>query len=96
VKSEGESSIVRISHSAADADEAQEVVKQLVAAIEGSRGSVALGTVIEPPDVPSEATSASPPTSIAFGAGFGLVLGSAFVMLRRAMAGHSAVGQDLS
>ena len=91
LKSRGESSLVTISHRARDARDAQEVVKRLVAAaLNGSGDAVARGTVVEPPDLPTTPQRTRGPASISFGAGLGLVLGAAFVVLRRVTGARSA------
>jgi hypothetical protein len=80
--------VVRISHFASEANYAQDIVKVLVAAALGGSGdTVTHGTVVEPPNVATKPHKASDPIPV--GAGVGLVLGGAFVMLRRVTFGRS-------
>ena len=80
----GESSVVRISHTARDAKDSQDVVKELVAAaLNGSGDAVARGTVVEPPVLPTTSQRSHGVVPVPLGAGLGLLLGAAFVMLRR-------------
>jgi uncharacterized protein involved in exopolysaccharide biosynthesis len=89
VQTGGESSVVRISHFAPEARHAQDVVKELVAAaLDGSRDTVAHGTVIEPPAIATKPERVNEVTPIPVGAGVGLVLGGAFVMVRRGKFGR--------
>jgi uncharacterized protein involved in exopolysaccharide biosynthesis len=84
MKSGGESSVVKISHTARNAKDAQEVVKVLVAAaLTGSGDGVARGTVVESPVLPTTPQRAHGAATVPFGGGLGLVLGAAFVALRR-------------
>jgi uncharacterized protein involved in exopolysaccharide biosynthesis len=84
----GESSVVRISHTARDAKDSQDVVKELVAAaLNGSGDAVARGTVVEPPVLPRTPQKSHGVVPVPLGAGLGLVLGAAFVMLRRVVSG---------
>jgi uncharacterized protein involved in exopolysaccharide biosynthesis len=84
MKSGGESRLVKISHTARNAKDAQEVVKQLVAAaLNGSGDAVARGTVVEPPVLPTTPHRTHGAASVTLGAGLGFVLGAAFVVLRR-------------
>lgn len=87
--SEGESSVVRISHMSRDATDAQQIVKALVAAAVGSGEAVVRGTVVEPPILPTTPQRAHGAAPIPFGAGLGLVLGAAFVVLRRVTGARS-------
>lgn len=85
MESQGESSVVRISYVSPDAQGAQDVVKELVAAaLDGPGGMVARGTVIEPPGFPTMAQTTHGAATVFLGGGLGLVLGAAFVALRRA------------
>lgn len=88
LESGSKSSVVRISYLAPEANYAQDLVKELVAAaLDGSPDTVAHGTVVEPPSVATKPQKASDPIPI--GAGVGLVLGGAFVVLRRVTFGRS-------
>jgi hypothetical protein len=79
-----ESSVVRISNTARDANDAQRVVNELVAAaLDGSGDAAARGTILEPPVLPATPQRAHGAFPVPLGAGLGLVLGAAFVVLRR-------------
>jgi uncharacterized protein involved in exopolysaccharide biosynthesis len=91
-KSEGESRLVRISYTARNAKDAQEVVKQLVAAaLDGSGDAVARGTVVEPPILPTTPQRAHGAASVSVGAGLGLVFGGGFVVFRRVTGARTIV-----
>jgi uncharacterized protein involved in exopolysaccharide biosynthesis len=86
----GESSVVRISHRARDANDAQDVVKELVAAaLNGSGDAIARGTVVEAPVLPTTPRKSHGIVPVPLGAGLGLVLGAAFVVLRRVIGATS-------
>ncbi len=80
----GESGVVKISYSSRDAEGAQDAVKKLVAAaVNGPGNTGARGTVIETPVLPTTAQRHRSAGVVPAGAGLGLVLGTAFVVLRR-------------
>jgi uncharacterized protein involved in exopolysaccharide biosynthesis len=80
----GESGVVKISYRSRDAKGAQDAVKKLVAAaVNGSGDAGARGTVIETPVLPTTAQRHRSAGVVPVGAGLGLVLGTAFVVLRR-------------
>ena len=79
--SSDDSSVVRISHAARDAKAAQNVVKEIVVAALSGSGDA--GTVVEPPALPTATQRAHGFVPVPVGAGLGLLLGAAFVVLRR-------------
>jgi uncharacterized protein involved in exopolysaccharide biosynthesis len=90
-KSGGDSSFVRITHTAHDAKRAQQVVTQLVTAtINGSGDAIARATIVEPPALPTTPRKAHGAASVYLGAGLGLVLGAAFVGVRRVIGSRRA------
>jgi uncharacterized protein involved in exopolysaccharide biosynthesis len=90
MESRGESSLVKISHTARNAKDAQEVLKGLMAAaLNGSGDAVARATVVEPPVLPTTPQRAHGAAPVPLGGGLGLVLGAAFVVLRRVTGARS-------
>ena len=85
LESRSDSAVLRISHSARDASEAQRFVEKLVASVVGEgTADAGRGTVVEAPNLPARPYRAGGAAPVLFGATAGLLLGSVISVAGRA------------